>query len=149
MGFGLILQEEKEEAKTEEAETTATEEVKASEEVKPATEEKPAADEAGKAGKAGKGGKKEKDQKPKPKRTKMKTRSGETVRLMDLLNEARDRALKQFVDRAAEKADKVQIDESQLKEAAEIMGISSIKYFDLKQNRTQDYVFDFDHMLNP
>ncbi len=29
------------------------------------------------------------------------------------------------------------------------MGISSIKYFDLKQNRINDYVFDFDRMLDP
>ncbi len=29
------------------------------------------------------------------------------------------------------------------------MGISAIKYFDLKQSRTQNYVFSFDKMLNP
>lgn len=29
------------------------------------------------------------------------------------------------------------------------MGIGSIKYFDLKQNRINDYVFDFDRMLDP
>ena len=33
--------------------------------------------------------------------------------------------------------------------AAEVLGISSIKYYDLKQNRTQNYVFDFDKMLDP
>jgi arginyl-tRNA synthetase len=33
--------------------------------------------------------------------------------------------------------------------AADILGISSIKYYDLKQNRTQNYVFDFDKMLDP
>jgi len=32
---------------------------------------------------------------------------------------------------------------------AEIMGLSSIKYFDLKQNRINDYAFDFDRMLDP
>ena len=32
--------------------------------------------------------------------------------------------------------------------AAEILGLSSIKYFDLRQNRSQNYVFDFDHMLD-
>lgn len=35
-----------------------------------------------------------------------------------------------------------------LTEAAEILGISSIKYYDLKQNRTQNYTFDFDRMLD-
>lgn len=29
------------------------------------------------------------------------------------------------------------------------MGISSVKYYDLKQNRTQNYVFSFDKMLDP
>jgi len=29
------------------------------------------------------------------------------------------------------------------------MGISAIKYFDLKQNRVQNYVFNFDKMLDP
>lgn len=45
---------------------------------------------------------------------------------------------------------KVQIEgEEELKRAAEVLGLSSIKYYDLKQNRTQNYVFDFDHMLDP
>jgi len=29
------------------------------------------------------------------------------------------------------------------------MGLASIKYFDLKQNRINDYIFDFDRMLDP
>jgi len=33
--------------------------------------------------------------------------------------------------------------------AAEVLGIAAIKYYDLKQNRTQNYVFDFDKMLDP
>jgi arginyl-tRNA synthetase len=32
---------------------------------------------------------------------------------------------------------------------AEKLGISAIKYFDLKQNRIQNYVFSFDKMLDP
>lgn len=34
-------------------------------------------------------------------------------------------------------------------DAAEKIGIAGIKYYDLKQNRTSDYVFDFDKMLDP
>jgi arginyl-tRNA synthetase len=34
-------------------------------------------------------------------------------------------------------------------DAAEKLGIASIKYFDLRQNRTSDYIFDFDKMLDP
>ena len=44
---------------------------------------------------------------------------------------------------------KVKLSPEELEEAAEIIGISSLKYFDLKQNRTQNYVFSFDHMLDP
>ena len=35
-----------------------------------------------------------------------------------------------------------------MKRAAEILGISSVKYFDLRQNRTQNYVFNYDKMLD-
>lgn len=43
----------------------------------------------------------------------------------------------------------MQVDESELEKTAEILGISSVKYYDLKQNRTQNYVFAFDKMLDP
>ena len=43
----------------------------------------------------------------------------------------------------------MQVDPTKLDETAEILGISSIKYFDLKQNRVQNYVFSFDKMLDP
>jgi len=41
------------------------------------------------------------------------------------------------------------LSEEEIEAAAEKMGIAAIKYFDLRQNRTQDYKFDFDNMLNP
>ena len=44
---------------------------------------------------------------------------------------------------------KVQVDQAKLEEYAEKIGISSIKYYDLKQNRIQNYIFSFDKMLNP
>lgn len=88
--------------------------------------------------------------------TKIKTREGKSVKLVELLDEARDRALQTFAERKASMAEKdetatakVQIESNEeMKKAAEILGISSVKYFDLKQNRTQNYVFDFDNMLN-
>jgi len=43
----------------------------------------------------------------------------------------------------------VQIQEDKLEETAEILGISAIKYFDYKRDRTSDYVFAFDSMLDP
>lgn len=100
----------------------------------------------------------------KKKAEKMKTRSGDTVKLADLLDESKARALKIFQDRIARQeqsaqeggegssaatSQKVQVDASKLEEASEILGLSSIKYFDLRQNRINDYVFDFDRMLDP
>lgn len=76
----------------------------------------------------------------------MKTREGETIKLMDLLEEAKRRTLEIFRERMkADEGDeevydkKVQVGEAELDHTAEIMGISSIKYYDLKQNRTQNY----------
>ena len=43
----------------------------------------------------------------------------------------------------------MQVDSAKLDETAETLGLSSIKYFDLKQNRVQNYVFSFDKMLDP
>lgn len=39
--------------------------------------------------------------------------------------------------------------EDQIDEAAELMGIDAIKYFDLNQNRVQNYKFSYDKMLSP
>lgn len=44
---------------------------------------------------------------------------------------------------------KVKVDVTKIEETAEKMGISAIKYYDLKQNRIQNYVFSFDKMLDP
>jgi arginyl-tRNA synthetase len=91
----------------------------------------------------------------KPKIGKMKTREGDSTKLMDLLNEAKTRTLEIFHQRMKEDDDesshdkKVQVNEAELEQTAEIMGISSVKYYDLKQNRIQNYVFAFDKMLDP
>lgn len=75
---------------------------------------------------------------------------------MDLLNEAKARALEIFKERLKDEEEhkegasgKVQITSDLLDETAEILGISSIKYYDLKQARIQNYVFSFDKMLDP
>lgn len=76
---------------------------------------------------------------------KIKTRAGKSVKLSELLDEARDRALQTFKERMSggagneeeSKETKVQIESTEeMENAAEVLGISSIKYFDLKQNRT-------------
>lgn len=104
----------------------------------------------------------EKTGKTKKKLEKMKTRSGDTVKLSDLLDEAKSRAMDVFqarlnrqAEQAAEKdgvalaSQAVHVAADKLEETAERLGISSIKYFDLKQNRINDYAFDFDRMLDP
>ena len=96
------------------------------------------------------------------KQVKIKTRAGKSVKLAELLDEAKERALKNFEERknkgkeeAKEGEDeqimqKVQLEgKEELERAAEVLGISSIKYYDLKQNRTQNYCFSFDQMLDP
>lgn len=96
----------------------------------------------------------------KKKQEKIKSRSGESIKLHELLNEAKERALSIFKDRigASEEEsktgdsvqqNKVHVADSDLDATAEILGISSIKYYDLKQNRVQNYIFSFDKMLDP
>lgn len=70
-----------------------------------------------------------------------KTRSGESVKLSDLLDEAVERA------GAAVAARERDANEIERKKIAEVIGIAAIKYADLSNNRTLDYVFDFDRML--
>jgi arginyl-tRNA synthetase len=71
----------------------------------------------------------------------IKTRSGEPIKLIDLLSEAQKRAL----EIAREKSSG--LDEEQLRNVARVIGIGAVKYFDLSQNRTSDYVFSWDKML--
>ena len=70
-----------------------------------------------------------------------KTRSGETVGLEDLLDEAEERALKVVSEKNPD------LDENLRHEIARIVGLGAIKYADLSQNRQSDYVFSWDKML--
>jgi len=72
---------------------------------------------------------------------KIKTRAGKSVKLSELLDEAKDRALATFEERIKLQAEntndganaKVQIENKEdMLNAAEVLGISSIKYYDLK-----------------
>jgi len=69
-----------------------------------------------------------------------KTRSGDTVGLESLLDEGVERA-------AAVVACDAAMDEAERRRVAETVGIGAIKYADLSQNRTTDYVFSYDKML--
>jgi arginyl-tRNA synthetase len=70
-----------------------------------------------------------------------KTRTGDTVRLEDLLDEAEERALKVIEEKNPE------LNETQKREIARVVGLGAIKYADLAQNRQSDYVFSWDRML--
>jgi len=76
-----------------------------------------------------------------------KTRSGETVGLEELLDEAVRRA-RQIVETGDDaKPDGPELTPDQRARIAETVGIGALKYADLSQNRTSDYVFSYDKML--
>ncbi|MBT9313236.1 arginine--tRNA ligase [Leptothoe kymatousa] len=76
---------------------------------------------------------------------KLKTRSGETIKLKELLNEAIDRAEKDLRQRIADETR----DETEefIHTVSTGVGMGAVKYADLSQNRTSDYIFSFDKML--
>jgi arginyl-tRNA synthetase len=75
-----------------------------------------------------------------------KTRSGETIKLSDLLDEAIERAANLLAQRNVE-AD-LDADAAQSASVASVIGIGAVKYADLSKNRTTDYIFDWDTMLS-
>jgi arginyl-tRNA synthetase len=76
---------------------------------------------------------------------KLKTRSGETVRLRDLLDEAIARAHTDLQTRFQQ--ENRQETAEFIDHVAQVIGISAVKYADLSQNRTSNYIFSFDKML--
>jgi arginyl-tRNA synthetase len=70
-----------------------------------------------------------------------KTRSGDTVKLGDLLDEAEERAFKIVSEKNLE------LPEAQRKEIARVIGLGAVKYADLLPNRQSDYIFSWDKML--
>ncbi|KPI18239.1 Arginyl-tRNA synthetase [Actinobacteria bacterium OV450] len=73
-----------------------------------------------------------------------KTREGETVRLVDLLDEAVDRATAVV----REKAEKVGLSEAEIVENGQYVGIGAVKYADLSTSAARDYKFDLDQMVS-
>jgi arginyl-tRNA synthetase len=70
-----------------------------------------------------------------------KTRSGDTVKLGDLLDEAEERAFKIVSEKSPD------LPEAQRREIARVVGLGAVKYADLLPNRQSDYVFSWDKML--
>jgi arginyl-tRNA synthetase len=77
---------------------------------------------------------------------RLRSRSGDTVKLRDLLDEAvvRSRA---DLDTRLKESEREETEEFKAN-VARIVGISAVKYADLSQNRTTDYKFSFDRMLS-
>ncbi|PQO36902.1 arginine--tRNA ligase [Blastopirellula marina] len=76
-----------------------------------------------------------------------KTRSGDTVGLEGLLDEAVSRAYKVVSEGDERQPDGPKLDEAQRKQISETVGIAALKYGDLSQNRETDYTFSYDKML--
>ena len=70
-----------------------------------------------------------------------KTRSGDTVKLADLLDEAEERAFKIVAGKNPD------LPEAEQREIARCIGLGAVKYADLLPNRQSDYVFSWDKLL--
>ncbi len=70
-----------------------------------------------------------------------KTRSGDTVRLVDLIDAAVERASAVLTEKAPD------LDQKTRDDVAHVVGIGSIKYADLSSDRVKDYVFDLERMV--
>lgn len=71
-----------------------------------------------------------------------KTRTGGTVKLAALLEEAVERASQLIAEKDPE------LDEESRLQVARKVGIGAVKYADLSKNRTSDYIFNWDNMLS-
>ncbi|WP_066803947.1 arginine--tRNA ligase [Moraxella oblonga] len=71
-----------------------------------------------------------------------KTRSGDTVKLADLLDEAIERATALINERQSD------LSEQEKQAVINAVAIGAVKYADLSKNRNTDYVFDWDTMLS-
>ena len=76
---------------------------------------------------------------------KLKTRSGDTIRLRDLLDESIEK-FGAILDARLAEEDRSESDEFKAN-VAKIVGLSAVKYADLSQNRTSSYIFSYDKML--
>lgn len=76
-----------------------------------------------------------------------KTRSGDTVGLMGLLDDAVAHAYQVVCEIDEQKPQGHELSDDDRRRVAEVVGLSAIKYADLSQNRTSDYEFSFEKMV--
>jgi arginyl-tRNA synthetase len=72
----------------------------------------------------------------------LRTRTGDNVRLRDLLDEAAERAFDLVTKKSPE------FPEDERRAIAEVVGVGSVQYADLSQNRSSDYVFSWEKMIS-
>jgi arginyl-tRNA synthetase len=72
----------------------------------------------------------------------LKTRSGENIKLKDLLTEATDRAYVLVSEKSPG------FSEAERRDIAAVVGVGSVQYADLSQNRSSDYVFSWEKMIS-
>lgn len=79
----------------------------------------------------------------------LKTRSsdGKAIKLKELLDEAEERALAVVTAKNAERPEGERFTDEECRAVARYVGIGSVQYADLSQNRSSDYVFSWDKML--
>jgi arginyl-tRNA synthetase len=71
----------------------------------------------------------------------IKTRDGQPLKLTDLLNEAIERAGRMVLEKNPN------LSEDEVTRRAKVIGLGAVKYADLSQDRTLDYVFSWDKLL--
>lgn len=71
-----------------------------------------------------------------------KTKSGESIKLQDLIDEARKRAFEVVSDKNPD------LELAERQQIAQSVGIAALKYADLSSNRTQDYIFSWERLLS-
>ena len=72
----------------------------------------------------------------------IKTKEGGSVKLKDLMQEAIERSLAVVTEKNPD------LSEAERRSIAEAVGLGAIRYIDLSQNRTSDYIFSWDRMLS-
>jgi arginyl-tRNA synthetase len=82
----------------------------------------------------------------------LKTRAGDNVSLEALLDEAVAEGARRYEQTRRERQERgeevPELSEAERSEVAEVVGLGAVKYADLSQNRTSDYVFSWDKMLS-
>jgi arginyl-tRNA synthetase len=86
-----------------------------------------------------------------PDRRPIKTREGGAIELGQLLDEAAERGRTVYEQTRAERVgrgeDVPDLSAEERRQIAEVVGLGAVKYADLSQNRTSDYIFNWDKML--